>query len=72
MTTSDERYRSIQLARDLLKDLCSPRMTPRVPAIVRQRALAVLRHYPGDYEMEIIARDAATLLNSKSHNTFNI
>lgn len=52
MTLPDERYRAVLAAERLLKDLCDPSKTPRVPKEVRQRARHVLRHYPGDYDME--------------------
>jgi hypothetical protein len=51
MTLPDERYRSIQMAEQLLKDLCDPKRTPRVPSTVRARAMTALRHYPGRYDL---------------------
>jgi len=58
MTLPDERYRAVLAAERLLKDLCDPSTTPRVPKTVRQRASAALRHYPGSYDMERAARAA--------------
>lgn len=52
MTLPDERYRAVLAAERLLKDLCDPSMTPRVPKAVRQRASGVLRHYPGSWDMQ--------------------
>jgi len=51
MTLPDERYRAVKMARELLYDLCDPKKTPGVPKIIRDRARGVLRHYPGDWEM---------------------
>jgi hypothetical protein len=51
MTLPDERYRSIQMAEQLLQDLCDPKKTPRVPTVVRARAMTALRHYPGRYDL---------------------
>ena len=51
MTLPDERYRSIQMAEQLLKDLCDPKVTPRVDARIRDRARGALRHYPGVYDL---------------------
>ena len=51
MTLPDERYRSIQMAEQLLKDLCDPARTPRVPKEIRLRAMGALRHYPGTYDL---------------------
>jgi hypothetical protein len=58
MTLPDERYRAVQQAERLLKDLCDPSKTPRVPKTVRARAAAALRHYPGPWDMERAARAA--------------
>lgn len=52
MTLPDERYRAVKMAEQLLKDLCDSRVTPRVPKIIRQRALGCLRHYPNSWDME--------------------
>ena len=58
MTLPDERYRSIQRAALLLKQLCDPSITPRVPKYVRREAAAVLRHYPGEWDLKQLS-DAA-------------
>ena len=51
MTLPDERYRAIQMAEQLLKDLCDPKVTPRVDARIRDRARGALRHYPGQHDL---------------------
>ena len=51
MTLPDERYRAIKMAEQLLTDLCDPKKTPRVPTVVRARAMTALRHYPGTYDL---------------------
>jgi hypothetical protein len=52
MTLPDERYRAVLAAERLLKDLCDPSKTPKVPKEVRERARSCLRHYPSSYDME--------------------
>ncbi len=52
MTLPDERYRAVLAAERLLKDLCDPTVTPRVPKTVRDRARGALRHYPSQYDMQ--------------------
>ena len=52
MTLPDERYRAVRMAEQLLKDLCDPTVTPRVPKLVRDRARSALRHYPGKWDMD--------------------
>jgi hypothetical protein len=36
-------------------ELIDPKKTPRVPKAVRQRALHLLRHYPSEFDMKLIA-----------------
>ena len=52
MTLPDERYRAVTQAEQLLKDLCDPSKTPRIPKIIRQRASGCLRHYPNQWDMQ--------------------
>ena len=49
MTLPDERYRALRCGHQMLLDLLNPKVTPRVPKYIRQRALSVLRHYPDSY-----------------------
>jgi len=49
MTLPDERYRAMRCGHQMLLDLLDPKVTPKVPKYVRQRALSVLRHYPNSY-----------------------
>lgn len=52
MTQPDQRYSALRSARRLLEELCDPGKTPRVPAIVRERARTALRHYPTELDVE--------------------
>lgn len=58
MTLPDERYRAVQQAEQLMRDLCDPRVTPRVPQIVRDRARGALRHYPNAFDMRMASEAA--------------
>ena len=62
MTLPDERYRSIQNARRFLQDLMDSKKTPKVPRSVRQHAYAILRHYPGDYDLERLAKKSPDVI----------
>jgi hypothetical protein len=62
MTLPDERYRAIKWAEQFLRDLCDPARTPRVPKAVRQQARSVLRHYPGTYYIEELARRSPEII----------
>jgi hypothetical protein len=64
MTLPDERYRAIKSAESLLKDLCDPTKTPRVPKEIRQRASGCLRHYPGSWDMDRAAHSCPEVFAS--------
>lgn len=55
MTLPDERYRAIIYAKNLCEDLLDPKKTPRVSKEVRRRALSVLRHFPDEYYLSMLA-----------------
>jgi len=56
ITLPNERYRSVKYAREFLIDLLDPSKTPKVPKDIRRRAAACLRHFPGEYDMSIVAK----------------
>jgi len=58
MTLPDERYRALLAAERFLVELLNPKATPRVPRHLRERAMHILRHYPGAGTLECIAHDA--------------
>lgn len=55
MTLPVERKRAVNHAREFLYELMDPSKTPRVPRSVRDRARAVLRHYPSGFDMDHVA-----------------
>ena len=55
MTLPVERFNSLLHAEQLLYDLLDPKKTPRVPREIRNRARGVLRHWPMESQLEIIA-----------------
>ena len=55
MTIPYERTKAVTNTQQFLLDLCDPKKTPRIPKDVRQQAHRLLRHYPTQYEMDIIA-----------------
>ena len=57
MTLPDERYRALRCGHQMLLDLLNPKVTPKVPKYIRQRALSVLRHYPSSYHFEKIVEN---------------
>lgn len=48
MTLPHEEARAVASTRLFLIALCNPAITPRVPKVVRQKAQALLKHYPWD------------------------
>lgn len=57
MTLPDERYRSLVRTKEFLIELMSAQDTPRVPKVIRQRARSLLRHWPDNYHLELMARE---------------
>ena len=51
MTLPYEEQNSINYTRDFLWALLSPKKTPKVPKVVRNHALRLLRHYPAFYRV---------------------
>jgi hypothetical protein len=51
MTLPDERSRAVRSARKFLRDLLDPKLTPKVPRAIRDRAARVLRHFPSDLDI---------------------
>lgn len=66
MTLPDERYRAVKYARDFLRSLLDPKLTPRVPRAIRRQALSVLRHYPGELDLERAAEKAPEVFEKES------
>jgi hypothetical protein len=51
MTLPHESANSVNKAREFLFDLLDPKKTPNVPKNIRDRASAILKHYP--YECDV-------------------
>jgi hypothetical protein len=62
MTLPDERYRALVWAEKFLQDLTDPSKTPKVPKSIRTHARSVLRHYPGQYYIEEMARRSPDII----------
>lgn len=54
MTTLEERTRALRLAGELLQDL---QKCLEVPAHFRPRALGVMRRYPEEWQLRMMAED---------------
>jgi hypothetical protein len=55
MTVPVERTNAVIRTQKFLFDLLDPKITPRVPLSVRKEARNLLRHYPTEFEMNMIA-----------------
>ena len=62
----DERYRALKQCRKFIEELCDPGKTPRVPGPVRDKARSVLKHFPMDSEIELIADSCPEYLEKSS------
>lgn len=60
MTTPVERTRALRLASELLQDLVQ---VEELPAALRVRVLGVLRHYPEEWQLRMMAEDWQLLRN---------
>lgn len=58
VTIPYERTRAVLQTRELLKQLCDAKETPRIPKRIRERAGSLLEHYPTPLEVEIAHRAA--------------
>lgn len=65
MTLPDERYRAIKWAEQLCQDLMDPKKTPRVSQNIRRRAYSVLRHFPDEYMLSMLAEARPDILERK-------
>jgi hypothetical protein len=64
MTLPDERYRAIMYAKQFCEDLLDAGKTPRVPKEIRKRALGVLRHFPDEYYLSMLADSRPDIIQS--------
>jgi hypothetical protein len=62
MTLPDERYRAIRQTGQFLRDLQDRTVYPRVPRSVRAEAYRLLRHYPGDHDLDRLAEKAPNVI----------
>lgn len=67
MTTPTERYTALVRAEVFLTNLLYPTQTPNVPKVIRERARLVLRHYPTQYELSLIAQGNSVFLQDPEH-----
>jgi hypothetical protein len=62
MTLPDERYRAIRQTRQFLIDLQDRTIYPRVPRAVRAEAYRLIRHYPGEYDLERLSEKSPDVI----------
>ena len=65
MTMPIERRHAVINTEQFLLDLCSPRITPRVPREIRDRARRLLKHYPHKFDMDLAAESAPDVFGDK-------
>jgi len=69
MTIPYERYTAIKNTERFLVELMDPKKTPKVPKYVRERAYRCLRHYPGEYYMEMAQQQAPDVFGEFNEST---
>jgi hypothetical protein len=70
MTLPYERTRSVVSTREFLLDLMNPKVTPRLPRYIRDTARSLLRHYPNNFEMEIVSEREDKLHETTNYRIF--
>lgn len=58
MTLPYERKHAVKNTERFLLDLSNPRITPRIPKEIRDRARSLLKHYPTGLNMEEASNQA--------------
>ena len=68
MTIPSERTNSVLEARSFLLALLNPKLTPRVPSVIRKEARRILKHYPTElcFEMFLNGHDVFEKLYKSS------
>lgn len=69
MTLPYERTNAVNTTRIFLMDLTDPKATPRIPRAIRQKALWCLRHYPTDFDMQVVS-ESEDKYNPSGYRTF--
>ena len=62
MTLPDERYRAVVQTKKFLEELLT---TPRIPKAVKDNARWCLRHYPNEWDMQIVSREVPAVFQER-------
>jgi hypothetical protein len=62
VTLPDERYRAVVQTEKFLKEILS---TPRVPKSIKDSARYCLRHYPSEWDMQVVAREVPAVFQER-------
>ncbi len=62
MTLPNERTRAIINTREFLRRLLDPKKTPKIPKAIRREAYYLLKHYPWDLDLNVIAKTLPGIL----------
>lgn len=68
MTMPCERTRAVSHAREFLRDLLDPKKVPRIRYEIRQRARRVLKHFPGEQDMEQVIEKVPKIFGKRSES----
>ena len=62
MTLPDERYRAVVQTKRFLLEILT---TPRVPKTIKDGARHCLRHYPDEWDMQVVAREVPAIFQER-------
>jgi hypothetical protein len=72
MTMPFERTNAVKRTERFLMDLLDPKKTPRIPKQIRREAGSLLKHFPSQYDMEIISMREEGNDTSKTYQVFGV
>lgn len=72
MTLPDERYRALIYAKKFLRDLMDAKKTPRIPLELRRAARTILKHYPLEVDLHLLAKKSPDILSADASNSVSL
>ena len=67
---SYERKNAVDKTRSFLCDLLDPKKTPGIPKKVRDEARRCLKHFPGEYHMELAAEQLPDIFGNSTSSQY--
>lgn len=73
MTLPDERYRAVLWASRFLQEIAYNRKKyPRLPVVVRQEAMSILRHFPFESDLKQASNKAPDIFQERMEPLYRL